>query len=142
MAANVNKLLGVTNSCQSSAVFIIKLFEFVRLAASFQSFLLVVIFQVADFTVHLSALNLNGFNFTFQVSFICTLVGALVTLGDCIFSQATSFEVFFVKETLCSCTLIIEAEIQFRSKIYTLELEIQNYASLKLQFGFWKSETR
>ena len=35
VAANVNKLLGVTNSCQSSAVFVIKLFEFVRLVASF-----------------------------------------------------------------------------------------------------------
>lgn len=136
MAANVNKFLGVADSCQSSAVFVIKLFKFVRLAASFLSLLLVVIFKVADFTVHLSALNLNGFDFTCEVSLVSTLVGALVTLGDCIFSQATSFEVLFVQQTLRSCTLIIKAEIQFSPKIYTLELEIQNYPSFHSHRAF------
>jgi hypothetical protein len=71
---------------------------------------------VADFTEHLSTLNLNGLNFTLKIGLITALVGALVALGHSVFSKASSLKVLLIKQALGSCAFVIQTQIQFGPK--------------------------
>ena len=116
MAADVHKFLSVGNPGQSPAVFVFELLEFVILVVCLMSPLLIGVLEMADLAVHFRALNFNGLNLSFKVGFVATLVSALVSLCNCIFSKSTSFEIFFVEESLGSSALIIETQVQLGPK--------------------------
>jgi hypothetical protein len=64
---------------------------------------------MADLAVHFSTLHFHSFNFPLKVGLVSTLVSALISLCDCVFSQTACFKIFFVQKSLGTSALIIEA---------------------------------
>ena len=96
MAADIDELLCVGDTGLSSAVFVLKLLQFIGLSRSFVGLSFVRVLKVANFPVHFSALDFDSFDFSFKVSFVCTLVGTCVSFGHCIFSQPASLKVLLI----------------------------------------------
>jgi hypothetical protein len=71
---------------------------------------------MADFTEHLSSLDLYSFNLTLQIGLVATLIGTLVSFRNCILSEASGFKVLLIKKALGSCTFIIKAQIKLGPK--------------------------
>jgi len=60
-------------------------------------------------------LDLDTFDLTFEVLKLGPLVAVLVTLGDGFFTQASSLEVFLIKEALGAGKLVIQVQVMLSS---------------------------
>lgn len=116
LATDIDQLLGVGDSGESSIVLVIKLLNLILLVGCFMGLCFVGILKVADLTEHLSTLNLNGLDFTLKIGLITALVGALVALGHSVFSKASSLKVLLIKQALGSCAFVIQTQIQLGPK--------------------------
>lgn len=110
-ATAVKQFLCVFNASLRARKFKVQRLEFICLVRGFTRSLLVHVLKTAKLAPHLGALYFYAFNFTFKILQLCALVVVLVSFGNSLFTDSSSFEVLLIKHSLGSCHLIVQVQV-------------------------------